>query len=378
MKQIREPAYFDSLAGMLRKFDKYARKDLFTGSTREEFEAWRGAARRTLHSLLGMEKMERPAPADRLLERVTLPDGIVREKVLLCTEADIYMPCYILIPPQGGGGVFLALPGHKGVGKESVAGLRDNPVVADAIDYYNYDYGYQLARLGCVAVCPDSRGFGQRRDKSRQGENRACLLSSSCYELAHMAEPLGETVAGMQLWDNMALIDYLERRGEWDLSELGCLGFSGGGMQTLWLAAMDDRVRQAYISGYLYGVRDALLILNSNCNCNYVPHLWEHFDMGDIASLIAPRPLMIQSCREDDLNGPRGMENVYEQMEVIRQAYDLYGVPQRLVHDVCPGPHHWHSERLPETTAQFRAFLREDAEKRPTKQPQAEGKEMPF
>lgn len=59
------------------------------------------------------------------------------------------------------------------------------------------------------------------------------------------------------------------RCGAWSLRELGCVGFSGGGMQTLYLAAPDERVRWALISGYLYGVRDALLTLNNNCSCNY-------------------------------------------------------------------------------------------------------------
>lgn len=70
-------------------------------------------------------------------------------------------------------------------------------------------------------------------------------------------------------WDLMRLIDYVAARGAWSLRELGCVGFSGGGMQTLYLAALDERVRWALISGYLYGVRDAQLTLNNNCSCNY-------------------------------------------------------------------------------------------------------------
>ena len=65
-----------------------------------------------------------------------------------------------------------------------------------------------------------------------------------------MGEPLGIPVAGMLVWDLMRLIDYLELRGEWDMEHLGCLGFSGGGMQTLYLAALDERVQYAVISGY--------------------------------------------------------------------------------------------------------------------------------
>ena len=117
-------------------------------------------------------------------------------------------------------------------------------------------------------------------------------------------------------------------------------------MQALWIAALDDRIKQAIISGYLYGVRDSLLILNGNCSCNYVPHLWEHFDMGDIASLIAPRPLAVQSCASDHLNGPRGLVNVREQLEVVRAAYDLYGKGKFPYHDVREGGHAWHEEIL--------------------------------
>lgn len=126
------------------------------------------------------------------------------------------------------------------------------------------------------------------------------------------------------------------------------LGFSGGGMQTLWLSALDDRVKLAAVSGYLYGFRDSLLTLNRNCSCNYVPHLWEHLDMGDIASLLAPRPFLIQSCVDDHLNGPRGMANVTEQVDIVRQAYALYKAENRLIHEICEGGHQWHKEHLKE------------------------------
>ena len=68
--------------------------------------------------------------------------------------------------------------------------------------------------------------------------------------------------------------------------------------------------------------------------------------MGDIASLIAPRRIMIQSCREDKLNGKRGMENVYEQVDIIKNAYRLFDAEDMVVHDVCEGPHHFHDSIL--------------------------------
>ena len=68
--------------------------------------------------------------------------------------------------------------------------------------------------------------------------------------------------------------------------------------------------------------------------------------MGDIASLIAPRPLLVQSCQEDRLNGPRGIANVMEQMETVHAAYRLLGAPDRVLHEICEGPHRWHGGNL--------------------------------
>lgn len=361
------PRFYGSLQGMLRKYDKYARQDYFRGQTREEFEAWRQQTREMLSGLLGLDRMETCELSPVTEETVTLENGIIREKVRIQVEPDTWMPMYILIPPeakkaQAAGELpecFLALPGHQGGGKYSVAGCYDIPAVMDKINFFHYDYGMQLAKRGYVAVCPDCRGFGERRDEGLQkpGDEKA-FLTSTCYQLAHMAEPLGETVAGMCAWDAMRLIDYVYERGEWNTDTLGVVGFSGGGMQTLWTAALDDRVKQCVISGYLYGYRDALLILNGNCNCNYVPHLWEHLDMGDIASLIAPRPLAVQSCREDHLNGPRGLVNVTEQLEIVRSAYALYGEDRYPYHDVREGGHCWHEEILDEALPLLRSGIK--------------------
>lgn len=103
-----------------------------------------------------------------------------------------------------------------------------------SIDHYGYDYALYLAERGNVAVAFDPRGFGERRERSEWGEEN--ILSSSCYGLAHMAESLGLTLLGLLTFDAMRIIDYLEERKEW--GEIRAIGFSGGGMQTLYLAAL--------------------------------------------------------------------------------------------------------------------------------------------
>ena len=127
---VQIPHFYGSLKGMQDKFDKYARQDAFTGSTREEWEAWKETSRETLKDLLGWKYMETCDLAPRVEEVVELENGIRREKVILQVEPEVYMPMYILIPPKQGEEkqkCFLALPGHQGAGKFSVAGRDDIP-----------------------------------------------------------------------------------------------------------------------------------------------------------------------------------------------------------------------------------------------------------
>lgn len=339
---------YGTLPSILRKYDRYARKDYFKGQTRPEFEEWKEQTRTLLKGLLGLDKMEFSPLSPVTQEVVLLDGGIRREHIRIQVEPDVWMPMYLLIPADAGPATrpFLCPPGHNGAGKFSVAGNSSSIRVKEKIQQYQYDYGMQLAQMGYVALCPDCRGFGERRELWDDTLNPETALKGDCYWLAHMGEPLGIPVAGMLTWDLMRAIDYLQWRGEWNSREVSCLGFSGGGMQTLWLSALDDRIKLAVISGYLYGYRDSLLVMNRNCSCNYVPHLWEHLDMGDIASLIAPRPLLIQSCSEDKLNGSRGVANAIEQVDIVRKAYCLYGAEKSLVHEICQGGHQWHGENL--------------------------------
>jgi hypothetical protein len=67
--------------------------------------------------------------------------------------------------------------------------------------------------------------------------------------------------------------------------------------------------------------------------------------MGDVAALIAPRPLFIETGDADSLNGPRGMVNVMEQLAITRGAYDLLGAGAHVRHHIFPGPHMWCGEQ---------------------------------
>ena len=345
-RTVHIDTYYEDELAFRERLKRGGRSAAFKGTTPEDFETWQVATRVRLFDLLGLSIMDRVSIEARELDRVQIAGGIVRTHAMLQVERDVWMPFYLLEPQspkldaRGRKCCYICPHGHQGAGAASVAGVTGVPAVDDAVRKFNYDYGLRLARMGYVTVCPDARGWGYRRDWKGQGDDENSFLRGTCLNQARMAEPLGLTVAGLNAWDNMRLIDYLEARGDIAMDDLGCFGFSGGGYMTLYLAALDPRVCKAFVSGYLYGVDDSLLHLNGNCSCNYTPGLWRLLDMGDIASLIAPRPLLVQSCEEDHLNGSRGLKNVDEQLKIVRDAYKLLGRRDALRHEVCPGGHH--------------------------------------
>lgn len=364
---------YPTLPSILRKYARYGRKDDFLGKTSEEFRTWQMQSRAMLWELLGLEKMDDCA-LEPVIDEVVSQDTILRYHILLRTEPDITLSAYLLVPASAGADtpVFLCPPGHNGAGKYTVAGVRGARAIEESIEKYNYDFGWQLARLGYVAFCPDVRGFGERREILEDTRELPLAMKGDCYWLAHMGEPIGIPVLGMLSWDLMRCVDFLQEytitkdgklrhltdgahtdseARRWNPERIIAFGFSGGAMQSLYLSALDERLHASFLSGYMYGFRDSLLQMNRNCSCNYVPHLMEHFDMGDIASLIAPRRLMIQSCREDRLAGTRGLTNVQEQVDIIRANYAVTGNAEHVQQNIEDGPHHLDTSHLQDITA---------------------------
>ena len=328
------------------RFDETRRPFAFRAKTVKEYVKWKRDFKSLLENLLGFGKMTRCAPGPKSLA-VESMDGYTREKILISTEPGIEMPFYVLKPRSAGSDeklpVVIAPHGHGSNGKNAVCGIdKGRGKMKATIAEYNYDYGVQFVKKGFIVFCPDARGFGERAEKYHQDENS--LLESSCAYINYMAFPLGFCVAGMWTWDLMRLLDYALMRDDVDADRVNCAGLSGGGMQTLWLGAMDERVKNLIISGYFYGYRQSLLEM-CNCSCNYVPGLWENADIGDVGALLADRGVFIETGDIDPLNGSGGLENVYPPIHTVRKAAGLFGNEGNIVHHVFPGPHRWCGEK---------------------------------
>lgn len=137
---------------------------------------------------------------------------------------------------------------------------------------------------------------------------------------------LGYTPAGVEVWNAMRALDYLESRPEVDASRVGATGVSGGGVMTWYLSALDERVRVAApsSSAYTVGSQVARPYLHLQCDCTFYPNAYR-MDFPEVGALIAPRPLLILGGKRDRIFPPVGYREVYEK---VRGLYGLHGSPE--------------------------------------------------
>lgn len=347
--------YYTSLKHLLNLYDERGRKYAFGAQSISKHEAWKKEVREKLKEISGINKMQSCDLSPKFISSVKL-EGYRRDKVVIQTEPEVWMPLYILIPEDIKDGerrpCVIATHGHGGGAKESIAGITERKDISERIVKYNYDYGLQFVKEGYVVFCSDARAAGERREEKEQGDSTEKVLTTSCYDLNFAAISIGQSLMGMCTWDLMRLIDFIEKLDYCDKNNIACCGFSGGGLQTLWLSALDDRISSTIISGYFHGFRDSILKTNF-CGCNFIPHLWECVDTGDMGALIAPRPLLVESGTKDGLNGERGITDVYEQIEITKNAYKLYDKEENLYHHVFDGEHKYSGEKSMEFLRKF-------------------------
>jgi len=144
--------------------------------------------------------------------------------------------------------------------------------------------GIMLAKSGYVVLSPDTFGQGERCTVHGKFEYHGRTLGGHVFDL-------GETLMGCQLVDNMRGVDLLASLPEVDASRLGATGASGGGNQTMYLAAMDERIKAA-VPVCSVGSFDSYLG-QANCVCETLPGGLLVTEMAGILALTAPRAMLI-------------------------------------------------------------------------------------
>lgn len=333
-----DPGAFDPVAWTRERWKAAPLRLTYSASSAKETSAWQKKLRAKLVELIGGFPSERVPLDPVLLESREFP-GYRREKFALTTRPGVATLVYQLTPKGASAKLpaMICVPGH-GRGVDDIVGVDAEGADRTNKAGYQHDFAIQAAESGLVAVAIEPMGFGCRRDAKTKTRG---LGTSACQPTAGAALLFGETMIAWRVWDVMRVIDWMETRREIDAAKIGCMGISGGGTVTLFGAALEPRIQAAYVSGYLNTFRDSILSL-SHCMDNYVPGILNWAEMYDVAGLIAPRPLFVESGERDNIFP---VDASRESFERVRRVYRALNAADRCQQEIFDGEHIFHGKR---------------------------------
>ena len=189
----------------------------------------------------------------------------------------------LLLEPRGRDAVanVVALPDCNQL-PEQIAGLAEGLPPG-------LQYARRLAGSGCRVVVPL---LVNRAEKMSKLSNREYLYRS--------AFEMGRHLIGYEVQQSLAVVDWFTRR--WEDTPIGIIGWGEGGLIALYAAAVDMRIDAACVSGYFDSRQN---IWQEPIDRN-VFGLLEQFGDAELASLIAPRALIIDAARGPEATIPGG------------------------------------------------------------------------
>jgi hypothetical protein len=178
-----------------------------------------------------------------------------------------------------------------------------------------------LARLGAVVFSYDMIGYQDSGQQCQHADPRLLAPQNSLWGIGPLQ---------LQTFNSIRVLDFLQSRPDVDPDRLGVTGASGGGTQTFVLSAVDDRVQAAAPVNMISS------IMQGGCPCENARALRIGTHNVEIASLFAPKPLLMVSA-----TGDWTRLTPYLEYPAVRHVYDLFGAANRISHIQVDAPHNY-------------------------------------
>jgi cephalosporin-C deacetylase-like acetyl esterase len=225
------------------------------------------------------------------------------------------------------------------------SGVRPYPAILAPLGHYpegkanrSYQTVFQnLARKGFVVLAFDPPGQGERLQYLDAGKTRSLYGPTGEHDrFGWPALLIGSSTTQFEVWDGIRGLDYLISRPEIDRERIGCCGHSGGGTQTMFLCALEPRIKAAVVvEGHTENVAGADYEppgAYADAEQNLIGGLKIPLDRGDLLAAFAPKPLRI--CYSPIDNGstysPHYVQGTLEICEELESFYAVYGARDRI------------------------------------------------
>ncbi|WP_153556851.1 alpha/beta hydrolase family protein [Roseimaritima sediminicola] len=182
----------------------------------------------------------------------------------------------------------------------------------------------QLARMGCIVWQWDMLGDSDSIQLSRQlvhgfAKQRPEMNTTERWGLfSPQAEQHCQNVMGLQTLNAVRGVDFLLSLPEVDPQRIAVTGASGGGTQTMILAAIDDRIQLSF------PVVMVSTAMQGGCTCENASLLRVNTGNIEFAALAAPKPQGMNTA--DDWTKELATKGFPE----LQQLYATYGKPNNI------------------------------------------------
>ncbi|MDB5391221.1 MAG: dienelactone hydrolase-like enzyme [Planctomycetaceae bacterium] len=241
-------------------------------------------------------------------------DGYRVEKVIFQTRPGVWMTANAYVPEGSGKRpAVLCVHGHW-------KGAKQDPVVQSRC--------IGLVKLGFFVLCVDAFGAGERGLSKNLGEYHGEMVAATLL-------PTGLPLSGLQVYENMRAVDYLLTRPEVDGEKLGITGASGGGNQTMYAGAYEERFK-AIVPVCSVGTYQAYLGA-ACCMCEVVPNAMTYTEEWGLLAMVAPRALMVINATKDAFQFSVG--EAQKSVSAAQHVFRLFGKAGNISHDLFESPH---------------------------------------
>lgn len=280
-------------------------------TTAEQIRSWQQQRRRFFEEKLGPWPERTPLNA-KVVGTQDLGDYRV-ERVIFESRPSFHVTAALFLPKTQPPYPAVLVPcGHSATAK--------------AFEKYQ-QFCVLLARQGIAAFCFDPIGQGERYQVLDAAGKPTVGGTIEHTHVSLGATLLGINVAGYFIWDGMRAIDYLCSRDDIDPKRIGCSGNSGGGTQTAYLMALEDRITPAAPSCFITSLKRLMETIGpQDGEQNIHGAVACGLDHADYLIIRAPKPTMLLTATRDffDINGSR------ETFQEVRKVYGVLGAADRV------------------------------------------------
>jgi dienelactone hydrolase len=323
----------DARLGPLKNFNGYF--PFVPGSSRAEWEKRAERVRRQVLVATGLWPMPTKTPERAVVHGRVDRDGYTVDKVYFESFPGHFVSGN-LYRPKGRSGKLpgvLCPHGHWNNGRFNETSLKDlRKQIVEGGERFEDGGRYplqarcvQLARMGCIVFHYDMEGYADSGQISSQVAHRFKKSRPEMDTPQHwglfsvQAELHLQNVAGIQTYNSIRALDWLLSLPDVDPQRIAVTGASGGGTQTLLLAAVDPRVKLPV---------PAVMVstaMQGGCTCENCCYLRVGTGNIELAGLIAPRPLYCIAA--DDWTRDIMTKGLPE----LKKLYGLYGVESNVM-----------------------------------------------